>query len=794
MSDKRLDLTTLIVGATGNLNGVGGLDGGNANATDNFTDPTGGGQLVNKNYVDSLIGPASALQQLTQAQEDAMTFADGDVWYNTTSGQAKSFISGTIAYINEPNSVITLRTLDDVKPYDGIGFGTDATILVQANINVDDLVFPFTGNITIIGISSNSSGLFHLYDKAPILIPPLAGQSLITIRNVTIKNLALDGEFFFLDNPFGSLIVNECDFLYGKIEVDNYQLLSLINSNMGASEIEITNVTQALSTIETDEASFRPSNNVSLNLNSATQIPKVEIRGSFGVVSQFPALYVATDVGTAVSTDNGATFNNLTTSNGLLDDSTDTVAIYKTAALIGSGTGLNFINTINSAEISSAKVYNTVTDASPLGLGNFNAMDVYLDGTDIYVCTTSDGILTSERGDVWSQVTTANGLASNNVRSIKIDGTNWYVATDSGLSISTDSGVNWTTINTGNSALPSDNALCIDFDSTDVYAATSAGVVKVAKTDVDIPANWTLIDSTNSTWVQVVPVPFSPSEVYLATSGSGLLKSTDAGASFSTLATTAQGIGSNFVRSILVSNNNVYACTAGGFSISSDNGANFSNKTTVDGLGSNSTRQLALTEGAAAIVENNAGVSQISVDQGTYQGKVFVNFDETSNNSTFNKVIIDGVSTSSNDNGIALAENTSGENLAFTTIPIALTFASLYSSISTVEKFTIFDTATGELIFNGNSGFYSFNAAVNFERDGGSSVNIQFGIYKFDGVSAYNLIAGSSVIEEALTTRNTSRFSKSNVPTLQGDRFLILANVTAGSANLKVFSVNLEVG
>ena len=56
---KRLDFTTLLVGAQDNVDGVQGFDGNNENVTTNFADPTAATQLATKNYVDtnaSLLG------------------------------------------------------------------------------------------------------------------------------------------------------------------------------------------------------------------------------------------------------------------------------------------------------------------------------------------------------------------------------------------------------------------------------------------------------------------------------------------------------------------------------------------------------------------------------------------------------------------------------------------------------------------------------------------------------------------------------------------------------------------
>jgi hypothetical protein len=79
--------------------------------------------------------------------------------------------------------------------------------------------------------------------------------------------------------------------------------------------------------------------------------------------------------------------------------------------------------------------------------------------------------------------------------------------------------------------------------------------------------------------------------------------------------TTADGLGSNSVRGVYVSGSTVYAATDGGLSISTDGGASFTNKTTADGLGSNDVHGVhasgsmvyAATEGGLSI-STNGGV------------------------------------------------------------------------------------------------------------------------------------------------------------------------------------------
>ena len=75
------------------------------------------------------------------------------------------------------------------------------------------------------------------------------------------------------------------------------------------------------------------------------------------------------------------------------------------------------------------------------------------------------------------------------------------------------------------------------------------------------------------------------SKYYAGTNGGGLSIFLDGGLTFSQK-TIANGLGSDDVRSIYVSGQNIYVGTDGGLSISVDGGLTFTNKTTADGLGS----------------------------------------------------------------------------------------------------------------------------------------------------------------------------------------------------------------
>ncbi len=76
--------------------------------------------------------------------------------------------------------------------------------------------------------------------------------------------------------------------------------------------------------------------------------------------------------------------------------------------------------------------------------------------------------------------------------------------------------------------------------------------------------------------------------VYVATLG-GISISTNSGASFVNR-TTAQGLGSNSVQSAYANGSYIYAATTSGLAISTDSGSTFTNRTTANGLGDDDIR------------------------------------------------------------------------------------------------------------------------------------------------------------------------------------------------------------
>jgi hypothetical protein len=181
-----------------------------------------------------------------------------------------------------------------------------------------------------------------------------------------------------------------------------------------------------------------------------------------------------------------------------------------------------------------------------------------------------------------------NGLGSNEIRGIFVDGDHVYAATARGLSVSWDRGERFfnRSIEDG---LPTEILQCVHAAGDLVLIGTwGKGLVlsrdagdtidSAVSTEQGLPSNY-IYDITvkSGTW-------------YIATS-EGLAVSTDKGSSFS-VQTTADGLGSNTVRSVLLFQDKTIAATPEGVSVSGS--SSYTNRTTDDGLAQNGSFDLAV--------------------------------------------------------------------------------------------------------------------------------------------------------------------------------------------------------
>ncbi len=158
---------------------------------------------------------------------------------------------------------------------------------------------------------------------------------------------------------------------------------------------------------------------------------------------------------------------------------------------------------------------------------------VIASGDRVYAATDSGVAVSADKGQTFTMRTKADGLGSVSVRGLVLAGSTLYAATGGGVSISTDGGTTFTNYASG-LASPSVNAIAVTGNT--VYAGTDGG----------------------------------------------LCVSPDAGHSYVVKATTANGLGSNYVDQLVLAGTKLYLGTGESwftgtksFAISPDGGTNF---------------------------------------------------------------------------------------------------------------------------------------------------------------------------------------------------------------------------
>jgi len=223
--------------------------------------------------------------------------------------------------------------------------------------------------------------------------------------------------------------------------------------------------------------------------------------------------------------------------------------------------------------------------------------------------------------------TTTSGLGDDLIYQVYFDGSKIYAATDGGLSISSDGGntfVNKTTAN-GLGANPVTN---IYVYGSMIYAFTgnfSSNIKTQYGLSISSDGGNTFTHKTTANGLGsnlLYGLTVSNSKVYVAT-GQGLSISSDGGYSFVNK-TTSDGLGDNSTSDVYVDGLKVYVATNGGLSVSTDGGNTFVNKTTANGLGDNLIRRIVVNN-STMYVGTNGGLS-ISTDGGnTFVNKTTAN-------------------------------------------------------------------------------------------------------------------------------------------------------------------------
>jgi len=302
-----------------------------------------------------------------------------------------------------------------------------------------------------------------------------------------------------------------------------------------------------------------PAANGSVALQATIKKNSSSITKNFNLtVIAFHHIYTA-GYGVWKSTNFGATWRSLNSgSYGFLNYCSNDVCVNGSNIYVATTTGIAISN--NGGNTWSLKV----TDYEVSSI-EFKDGKIYAGVWQVGLYISSDG------GSSWNIYTTANGLGSNHIHDLFFDGSVLYVGTQSGLSISTNGGTSFTNKKTG----------LVDYDIHGVYASGSTLYV-ATYSGVSISTNggtsWTNYTSAANGLAnnQVYDIWVNGSTIYAGTS-SGLSKSTTGGTSWNTICA-----GSAY--DVYVYGTTIFSCH-GTLSISIDGGTTWSDKYSMDVYG-----------------------------------------------------------------------------------------------------------------------------------------------------------------------------------------------------------------
>lgn len=275
-------------------------------------------------------------------------------------------------------------------------------------------------------------------------------------------------------------------------------------------------------------------------------------------------IYVATNRGgVAFSSDNGLTWRNINTSNGLRSNNTFAVTTDSYGrVLVGTRFGFSISNDSYS--------FSTYNSDDGLGIGgvtypNYNR--IFIDNSGrVYINSDRGFGFTDNLGGSFTSKGAGDGIPNMDTSGGTVQDSlgNIYVGTSNGLAISTDNAVSFTVRNTGD-GLASNNILSIAIDSND--------------------------------------------RIFVGTN-SGISISTDGGTSFTNV-TTADGLGSNAINELYIDNSDIlYVGTTSGLSKSTDNGISFTNVTS--GLPSPVVNAIDMNSAGTLLIGTSTGLATSS--------------------------------------------------------------------------------------------------------------------------------------------------------------------------------------
>ena len=248
------------------------------------------------------------------------------------------------------------------------------------------------------------------------------------------------------------------------------------------------------------------------------------------------SLFVGTDGGVSLSTDNGTSWT--------LVNNSMTIFV---RALVVSGANL-FAGTYGGGVFLSTNNGSSWTVMN-VGLTNTVVWSLIVSDMNLFAGTEGGVFLSSNDGTSWTAVNT--GLTSLFVQSFAVSGTSLFAGTvgaGGGVFLSTNNGTSWTEMNAG---LTNTNVWSLAVSGTSLFAGNEDGVFLSTNNGT----NWAVVNSDNVTSLAV-----SDTMVFAGTFGGGVFLSTNNGTSWTSVNT---GLTHTFVWRLVVSGTNLFAGTYG---------------------------------------------------------------------------------------------------------------------------------------------------------------------------------------------------------------------------------------
>jgi hypothetical protein len=265
-------------------------------------------------------------------------------------------------------------------------------------------------------------------------------------------------------------------------------------------------------------------------------------------------IYLGTSSGLYISKDNGVTFENKTTVDGLGSDTINAILYFNNTLFVGTSSGLSI-----SVDDGDTFVNKTTADS----LADNLVQDLKASASIIFIATANGVSKTSDEGNTFAPVPF---LAGNDVSSLYVisAGTTIYATVPGvGLKISTDSGATLNSTKTTAQGLASNNVKYVNVDGTKIYVCTDLGFSFSINSGTTFTTK-TFVNGLGNN--DTLNVQYIGNYLYVSTIN-GLSVSNDGGNTFATKTVISSGILSNSIKATFIANSKLYVATADGLSV-----------------------------------------------------------------------------------------------------------------------------------------------------------------------------------------------------------------------------------